>query len=205
MDQKTAFRSMLDSRDFNVAATFHLSYKSTQTIDSIRHKLNSWNGRINRKLLGNNWLTRKDEFLVYFAFIEKLDSIPHLHLILSVPDKDLPYFTQQAQLAWIKLRGTDCGKSGVDIQRLHTEQDRQRWIRYISKDFRPDSWFYSGEFNNWDLDKMSTTTRQPGCFGFATTYNADQEICQSCDFTKPCSEAAQKALQHLKAVLSSRE
>jgi len=43
---------------------------------------------------------------------------------------------------------------------------------------------------------------QPGCFGFASTYNVKSKVCGQCQFSEQCSKTALAALQQLSATLN---
>lgn len=148
--EREAIQWLLQQKSFNVAVTldFDFAYVHNITLESIRKTLRTWDAHVNRKLLGNKWREREAEHLSYYAFVEKIDSIPHLHLIAQVPPDDLTYFGQQARLAWQKLKSTDHGEKGVNVSLLLTDDDREEWGRYITKDIKPGSWIYSLEFKN---------------------------------------------------------
>lgn len=49
---------------------------------------------------------------------------------------------------------------------------------------------------------MPLSADRPGCFGHATTYNSDQKICQLCNYASDCRESAQRALEHLRKIMT---
>jgi len=143
--EQQGIQQLLSEHDFNVALTlnFAFSHHANLTKESIRATLRCWDARINRKLLGKNWMKKKDKHIHYFAFIEKLDSTPHLHLIANVPVNEWKFFKKEATIAWQRLNGTDKSDNGVKITVIH---DKKGWAGYITKDYQKDCWIESGEF-----------------------------------------------------------
>ena len=41
-------------------------------------------------------------------------------------------------------------------------------------------------------------SKQPGCFGFASTYNVGSKVCQSCDFATECGVKAKETVEILR-------
>ena len=147
-EQKIALQNFINEQEFNVALTldFDFAYLHTITNRSIRKTLRAWDASVNRKLLGKNWAKCPENHFSYFAFIEKPETYPHIHLIAAVPDNELTYFSEQAERAWKRLRSADAKANGVDIQICYNQP---AWVSYITKDVTAESWLHSSEFKNY--------------------------------------------------------
>ena len=144
-EQKTALQNFINEQEFNVAMTldFDFAFLHTITNGSIRKTLKAWDASINRKLLGTKWAKYPEQHLNYFAFIDKPETYPHIHVIAQVPEHELAFFAEQADFAWKRLRSTDARVNGIDIQICYNQPD---WVSYITKDVTAESWLHSSEF-----------------------------------------------------------
>ena len=147
-NEREILRNFINRQHFNTAITldFDYAYFDTITIESMLRTLKAWDAAINRKLLGRNWSKKLESHIEYFAFIEKPDINPHIHIAARIPKDEIAFFKTQGVIAWSKLRSTDQSMAGVRISDIY---EQEGWVRYITKSCTTESWLHSNEFKPW--------------------------------------------------------
>jgi len=142
--ERKALRDFVNRQHFNAAITLDFDYAY---FDSMKRTLRAWDAAINRKLLGKKWHKTPDFHIQYFAFIEKPDTNPHIHIAARIPEHDFSYFRKQGVIAWSKLRSADQSEAGARIEEIY---EQEGWISYITKSCTSENWLHSNEIKQWN-------------------------------------------------------
>lgn len=107
----------------------------------MREHLKRWDARTNRALNQKNWARRPDERIYWIAFVEKIETNIHWHLLVQVDpaigatarQERTERFSEYAEAAWMKLMP----RGSFDCRAI----DSEGVFDYIAKELRlQDRW-----------------------------------------------------------------
>ena len=102
-----------------------------QILTLMQDKLQSFTNRVNRKIAGPRWHKHPDEIMLGFAFIEKLSSNPHWHIVAMVEPEQLPVAEAHSKKIWDAL----CPGGSLDHQ---LPWEKEGLEKYVSKEIKSD-------------------------------------------------------------------
>lgn len=106
-------------------------FNTAMTLRTAQDRLEAFQARVDRKLLGPKWQDKSDNRTRYIAFAEKVDSNIHIHAVFQVPTGESREFAAAAPAFWKALAPA----GNLDIQDVtHAEGVAD----YITKEIRPE-------------------------------------------------------------------
>ncbi|SDR49874.1 hypothetical protein SAMN05519103_04010 [Rhizobiales bacterium GAS113] len=131
---RAAFRSWLETGRFDFFVGLAINDQSVGPRRA-RDLVREWNARMDRRIVGKQWLRRPDERMFALHVLEKPGSNPHWHSLIRLeppePDRwpvQARKLQEYAELEWRKLI-----KSGtVDVQQI--TRTPEFVARYIAKE-----------------------------------------------------------------------
>ena len=137
-----AMRDWLATRPITHMITLQPN-RSFCSLDFLVQRLQCWDARMNRELLGPKWLAQTERRLGWIAFPENLDTTPHWHVLLQLTEEQESRFLTRrfgleaaVDFCWYKLVPggstdtqpvTNNGAARYCTKRLHLPENYERY------------------------------------------------------------------------------
>lgn len=117
--------------DFKPSLYVTFVFNSQISLSSAKDRLDAFQARMDRALIGPKWLDKPEERIRFIGFVEKADTNIHIHAVFDLPTKQDHAFVAAAPTIWKKLAPA----GNLDIQMVTYAEGV---ADYITKEIRPE-------------------------------------------------------------------
>lgn len=144
------FRNFINRTSWDISFTISFNSGGEYSIEKARKFMKNLAAQMDHKLLGPNWIKKKDKRTQGIVIPEKSESGDiHYHGLIKIHDKSYwEYFIACFHKAVEKMRHS----CSVKIDPIQSSLDQYKWVSYITKFFdilKQEEFIILSEFHNY--------------------------------------------------------